>query len=138
MIEKIIGIMYKEALKAYKNGEIPVGALIIKNNKIIAKSHNNRQKKHNLLGHAEINCILKAEKRIKDWRLDECEMYVTLSPCSMCETIIKESRLKKVHFLVKQPNYNKKNSKIVQISDQNNQKEEYEKLLKSFFERLRK
>ena len=138
MIKKIIEIMYKEALKAYKNGEIPVGALIIKNNKIIAKSHNNRQKKHNLLGHAEINCILKAEKRIKDWRLDECEMYVTLSPCSMCETIIEESRLKKVHFLIKQPNYNKKNSKIVQISDQNNQKEEYEKLLKSFFERLRK
>ena len=138
MIEKIIETMYKEAIKAYKKGEIPVGALITKNNKIIAKSHNNRQKKHNLLGHAEINCILKAEKRIKDWRLDECEMYVTLSPCSMCETIIEKSRLKKVHFLVKQPNYNEKNSKIVQISDQNNQKEEYEKLLKSFFERLRK
>lgn len=138
MTEKIIETMYKEAIKAYKKGEIPVGALITKNNKIIAKSHNNRQKKHNLLGHAEINCILKAEKRIKDWRLDECEMYVTLSPCSMCETIIEESRLKKVHFLVKQPNYNEKNSKIVQISDQNNQKEEYEKLLKSFFERLRK
>ncbi|MBQ8901714.1 MAG: nucleoside deaminase [Bacilli bacterium] len=138
MTEKIIETMYKEAVKAYKKGEIPVGALITKNNKIIAKSHNNRQKKHNLLGHAEINCILKAEKRIKDWRLDECEMYVTLSPCSMCEIIIEESRLKKVHFLVKQPNYNEKNSKIVQISDQNNQKEEYEKLLKSFFERLRK
>ena len=138
MIKKIIEIMYKEALKAYKNGEIPVGALIIKNNKIIAKSHNNRQKKHNLLGHAEINCILKAEKRIKDWRLDECEMYVTLSPCSMCETIIKESRLKKVHFLVKQPNYSDKNSKITQINDQKCQKEEYEKLLKKFFERLRK
>ena len=138
MKEKIIETMYKEAIKAYKKGEIPVGALITKNNKIIAKSHNNRQKKHNLLGHAEINCILKAEKRIKDWRLDECEMYVTLSPCSMCETIIEKSRLKKVHFLVKQPNYNEKNSKIVQISDQNNQKEEYEKLLKSFFKRLRK
>ncbi len=138
MTEKIIETMYKEALKAYKKGEIPVGALIIKNNKIIAKSHNNRQKKHNLLGHAEINCILKAEKSIKDWRLDECEMYVTLSPCSMCEVIIEESRLKKVHFLVKQPNYNDKNPKIVQISDQNNQKIEYEKLLKKFFERLRK
>jgi len=116
MTEKIIETMYKEAVKAYKKGEIPVGALITKNNKIIAKSHNNRQKKHNLLGHAEINCILEAEKRIKDWRLDECEMYVTLSPCSMCEAIIEESRLKKVHFLVKQPNYNEKNSKIVQIS----------------------
>jgi len=138
MTEKIIETMYKEAVKAYKKGEIPVGALITKNNKIIAKSHNNRQKKHNLLGHAEINCILEAEKRIKDWRLEECEMYVTLSPCSMCEAIIEESRLKKVHFLVKQPNYNEKNSKIVQISDQNNQKEEYEKLLKNFFERLRK
>lgn len=138
MTEKIIETMYKEAIKAYKKGEIPVGALITKNNKIIAKSHNNRQKKHNLLGHAEINCVLKAENRIKDWRLDECEMYVTLSPCSMCKAIIEESRLKKVYFLVKQPNYNEKNSKIVQISDQNNQKEEYEKLLKSFFERLRK
>jgi len=74
-----------EAQKAFKKGEIPVGAVIVKDNKIIAKSHNNRQKKFNVYGHAEINCIIKAAKKIKDWRLDDCEMYVTLEPCDLCK-----------------------------------------------------
>lgn len=136
-MENINKFLYKEALKAYKKGEIPVGALIVKKTKIIAKSHNNRQKHHVLLGHAEINCILKAEKKLKDWRLDECEMYVTLSPCNMCEVFIKESRIKKVYFLLKQPNFDAKNSDFVQIDGFEEEKSRYEKLLKKFFEQLR-
>lgn len=127
---------YKEALKAYKRNEIPVGAVIVRNNKIIARGFNNRQKKYNLLGHAEINCILKAEKKVKDWRLDDCEMYVTLEPCEMCNVFIKESRLKNVFFLVSK-------QKSVQNSDfsQTNDcffVEKYQNLLADFFNNLRK
>lgn len=136
-MQKINKILYREALKAYKKGEIPVGAIIVKNSKIVAKSHNNRQKSHVLIGHAEINCILKAEKKLKDWRLDDCEMYITLSPCNMCEIFIKESRLKKVHFLLKQPNFDTKNSNFAQINGFEEDKLKYEKLLKKFFSQLR-
>lgn len=122
----------KEAKKAFKKDEIPVGAVIVKDSRIIAKSHNNRQKKHWIFGHAEINCILKAEKKIKDWRLDECELYVTLEPCDMCKIFIKEARIKKINYILTR---NGKN-----INDTNVREEtcgEYKRLLQAFFENLR-
>lgn len=125
---------YKEALKAKKKKEIPVGAIIVKDNKIIAKAHNIRQKKHNILGHAEIVAILKAEKKLKDWRLDNCVMFVTLEPCEMCEKIIQECRLKKVFYLVKT---NKKEHMFEQTNDCKELKQKYTKILKSFFKELR-
>lgn len=88
----------KEAVKAYKKNEIPVGAVLVKNNKIIAKSHNNRQRKMNVLGHAEINAIIKGAKKNGDWRLENFELYCSLEPCPMCACIIKESRIKKVYY----------------------------------------
>jgi len=138
-MEEYFEIAYKEALKANKKGEIPVGAIIVKNNKIIAKSHNNRQKKHNILGHAEILCILKAEKKLKDWRLDGCDMYVTLEPCKMCRTIINESRINNVYFLIKQDFQQKFNEKttFLQTNDCKNVVNIYEKVLKNFFSKLR-
>jgi len=104
-MEKYMKLAYEESIKAYKKNEVPVGAIIIKNNKIIAKAKNNRQKKHNILGHAEINCIQKAEKKLKDWRLNDCVMYVTLEPCNMCSEIIKESRIKEVVFATASPKF---------------------------------
>ncbi len=133
-MEKYIQVAYKEALKAYKKNEIPVGAVIVKNNKIIAKSHNNRQKKHTILGHAEINVILKAEKKLKDWRLDDCEMYVTLEPCEMCEKIINESRIKKVYYLL---NSERNKHIFVQINDCNDLKSAYQNILQNFFKKMR-
>ena len=131
-MEKYMKIALNEAYKAYKNNEIPVGAVIIHKNKIIAKAKNNRQKKHNVLGHAEINCIIKAEKRLKDWRLDECEMYVTLEPCEMCYQIIKESRIKKVKYLLsKNPTKNPTKNEYEKL------KEKYLKIFNNFFEKLR-
>ena len=130
---------FKEAKKAYKCGEIPVGAIIVdKNGKILAKSRNNRQNMHNVLGHAEINAIIKAEKKVKDWRLDGSTLYVTLEPCEMCEMIINESRIDNVYYLL--PKINKKNStntKISEIQGYKFLKEEYKMLLDSFFENLR-
>ena len=139
--EYYMNIAYKEALKAYKNEEVPVGAIIVKDNKIISKAHNDRQKRFNILGHAEIKSILKAEKKLKDWRLDDCEMYVTLNPCKMCKMLISESRLKKVIYLSENDKNNKnqeKNNNIMQTNVCNLLKMQYEKLLKTFFKEMRK
>ena len=136
-MNKYMEFAYKEALKAYHKDEIPVGAVIVHNNKVIAKAHNDRQKKYNVLGHAEINTILKAEKKLKDWRLDKCEMYVTLEPCKMCQMIIEESRINKIYYLISQKNDTKNNSKYIQTNDCNDIKLQYQKILNNFFKKLR-
>jgi len=128
---KYMELALKEAEKAYKNGEVPVGAVIVKNNKIVAKSRNNRQKKKNILGHAEINCIIKAEKKLKDWRLDGCTLYVTLEPCDMCSIVIKESRIEKVVFLLN------KDKKLYNDNEYDEISLKYKKLLQNFFVKLR-
>ena len=134
MRKNVVKLILKEAKKAYKKGEIPVGAAVMKNNKIISSAHNVRQKKCDVTGHAEIKSILKAAKKIGDWRLNGCELYVTLEPCDMCRKIIEESRLNKVYYL-KSANKNNKNK---MISYQHlNENEEYSKMFDSFFKKLR-
>ena len=100
MNEKYMNMAIKQAIKAFKKKEVPVGAVIVHNNKIIAKACNDRQNKHSVIGHAEIKAILKAAKKLRDWRLNECDLYVTLKPCAMCESIIKESRIKSVYYKI--------------------------------------
>ena len=97
-MEKYMNIALKEAKKAYKKGEIPVGAVIVKNNKIIAKGHNLKEKKKMSTGHAEILVINKACKKLKNWRLNDCELYVTLEPCMMCSGAIIQSRISTVIY----------------------------------------
>lgn len=88
----------KEAKKAYIKGEVPIGAVIIKNNKVIARAHNTKNSKNSVINHAEINCILKASKKLNNWRLIDCEMYVTMIPCPMCASAINQSRLSKIYY----------------------------------------
>ena len=88
----------KEAKKAYKKLEVPVGAVIVKDGKIIARAHNQKEKKTDTTKHAEILAIQKASKKLESWRLIDCEMYVTLEPCSMCAGAIINSRIKKVYI----------------------------------------
>ena len=95
----------KQAKKAYNCKEVPVGAIIVKDNKIIAKAFNKREKCQNALYHAEILAINKACKKLKSFRLDECEMYVTLEPCPMCAGAIINARLKKLYFGAPDFNY---------------------------------
>ena len=129
-------IAIKEAQKAYKKNEIPIGAVLVKKDDFFVKSHNNRQKKHYILGHAQINAILKAEKVLKDWRLDGFEMYVTLEPCKMCKMIIQEARISKVYYLIKQEGV--ENSQYIFVENYNVDKIEcYKKMLKDFFGKLR-
>ena len=88
----------KEAEKAYRKLEVPVGAVIVKDGKIIARAHNQKETKTDTTKHAEILAIQKASKKLESWRLIDCEMYVTLEPCSMCAGAIINSRIKKVYI----------------------------------------
>lgn len=138
MMEKeYMELALKEAAKAYKNKEIPVGAVIVYQSRVIARAYNKRQKTKNVLAHAEILAIQKATKKLKDWRLTGCDMYVTLKPCSMCEKIINESRISNVYFLAEKQSFKKEYSKteIKPVTDFDNfQKSEYLKQFKTFFE----
>lgn len=96
--EKYMKEALKEAQKAYDKDEVPVGAIIVKNNEIIARGHNLREKNQMSIDHAEIVAIRKASKKLKSWRLDDCDMYVTLEPCLMCAGAILQSRIKNVYY----------------------------------------
>lgn len=96
--EKFMKEALKEARKAYNKQEIPVGAVIVKNGKIIARAHNLKEINQSALAHAEILAIKKANKKLENWRLIDCEMYVTLEPCTMCIGAIISSRIKKIYI----------------------------------------
>lgn len=104
-------IAIEQAKKAYKRGDVPVGAVIVKNNKIIAKAYNKKEKQNNAIQHAEIIAIAKACKKLKTWHLEECTLYVTLEPCMMCTGAIIQSRIKTIEYAAPNPNHGFINSK---------------------------
>ena len=137
----------KEALKAKSKEEVPVGAVIVLNGKIISRAHNLRETKNNSLCHAEIIAINKACKKKQNFRLNDCELYVTLEPCTMCAGAIIQSRIKKVYIGALEPKYGAVCSKSEMFSLPSNHKVEYEtgvlkeeceKIIKDFFKELRK
>ena len=138
----------KEAEKAYQKLEIPVGAVIVKDGKIIARGYNQKEEKIDTTKHAEIIAIQKASKKLKTWRLNECEMYVTLEPCPMCAGALINSRIKKVHIGTMDEKTGAVGSKLNLLEDYTfNTKVEVEKgimqkecetILKEFFKELRK
>ena len=149
MEEKEVFMKYaiNEAKKAYKKLEVPVGAVIVKNGKIIARGYNQKETKKNPLKHAEIIAIEKASKKLESWRLNDCELYVTLEPCSMCAGAIIQARIKKVYVGTMDPKTGScgsifnlfedyKFNHIVEL-ETGICKKECEKLLKDFFKELR-
>ena len=142
--ERFMQVCIQEAKKALKHKDIPVGAVIVKDNKIIARAHNQKEKKKCSILHAEMIAIQKASKRLKNWHLDGCEIYVTLEPCPMCYAAIEQARISKVYFGA---SADKKNSNIVNVfqNSYNNRvefsaghmEEECKELLKRFFVELR-
>ncbi len=96
--KKYMKMALKEARKALKKNEVPIGAVIVRDNKVIAKAHNLREKNNLATSHAEILAIQKANKKIKSWRLDSCTLYVTIEPCPMCAGAIIQSRIKNVVY----------------------------------------
>lgn len=146
--EKYMKIALQEAKKAYDKLEVPVGCVIVKDNKIIARAHNLKESKKDTTNHAEILAIQKASKKLESWRLLDCDMYVTLEPCSMCAGAIINARIKNLYIgaldektgaagsvlnLFEDYTFNHK----VQV-ETGIKREECEEILKNFFKMLRK
>lgn len=93
-----MNIAINEAKKAAKKGDVPVGACVVCNNKIIAKAHNKKELKKNAILHAEIIAISHASKKLKSYRLNNCDLYVTFEPCLMCVGAILSARINNVYF----------------------------------------
>lgn len=132
-VDNFINIAYKEAQRAYKKREVPVGAVIVKDGKVIAKAHNLKEKRKSPLAHAEILCIEKACKKINNWRLDDCIMYVTLYPCNMCLGAIKESRINTVIYAANRENITNIDEKCIYIKD-----DRCLNIIQQFFKELRR
>ena len=98
MNEKFMNLAIKEAIKAFENDEVPVGCIIVKDNLVIAKAYNKKEKLHCASKHAEVIAVEKASKKLNNWRLDNCDVYVTLEPCPMCTGAIIQSRIPRVVF----------------------------------------
>ena len=136
-----------QAKKAYKLGEVPIGCVIVYGGRIIGRGYNRRNTDKTPLAHAEITAIKKAVKVMKDWRLEECKLYVTLEPCQMCAGAIVQARIPEVIMAAENPKAGCAGSvmDILNNPDFNHQvtvkkgvlKEECSKLLKDFFVELR-
>ncbi|MCL2629953.1 MAG: tRNA adenosine(34) deaminase TadA [Firmicutes bacterium] len=101
--EDYMQIALKLAKKASKKGEVPVGCVVVKGDKIIAKAHNRKEKTNNATRHAEIEAISKASKKLKNWWLEDCDLYVTLEPCPMCAGAMINARVSRVFFGAYEP-----------------------------------
>ena len=118
--------------------DIPVGAIIVKNSEIIGEGWNTREKDNFILGHAEINAIKMASNYLNSWNLSDCELYVTLKPCSMCLEVIKQSRIKNVYYLLEKPSNKREFSKtLVNCINIDPLRINYERKLSDFFKKLR-
>lgn len=146
MKEKFMKEALKEALKAKNKEEVPVGAVIVLNDKIIARAHNLRETKMNSLCHAEILAINKACKNLNNFRLEDCELYVTLEPCLMCAGAIVQSRIKKVIIGAKDHKYGMAGTEFNAFEIKSNHnveiefgimEEECSNVIKDFFKKLR-
>lgn len=98
-----MSLALKEAQKAAFEDEVPVGCVIVKDNKIIARAHNKREQKNLVISHAEIEAINKANKKLKSWRLLDCDIYITLEPCLMCASAIQQAHIKNIYYGAKDP-----------------------------------
>ena len=145
--EKYMKEAIRQAKKAYALGEVPIGCVIVYEGKIIGRGYNRRNTDKNTLAHAEITAINKASKKIGDWRLEGCCLYVTLEPCQMCAGAIVQSRMQKVVIAAMNPKAGCAGSvlNLLQMAQFNHQVEieqglleaECAELLSSFFKELR-
>jgi len=133
----------KQAKKAADSNEVPIGAVVVRNDMVIAKAHNRREKKQSATAHAEILAINKACAKLKSWRLDDCQLYVTLTPCPMCAGAIIASRIKQVFIGASSPeqelieNIFKNNKQNHTVNATHLNDTDCENLLKNFFKNKR-
>ncbi len=145
--EKYMREALKEAKKAWEKNEVPIGAVVVMDDKIVGRGHNLRISSKSALAHAELMAIQKANRKTGDWRLDNAEIYVTLEPCPMCAGAILQSRIKKVYYGAKDPKAGSVDSLIslYEVKGYNHHpevvsgvlEEECSAVLKEFFKQLR-
>ena len=141
MEEKYINELINLSKKALKKSEVPIAALIIdENGKIISKAYNTRNIKQQTINHAEIVAITKANKKLKSWRLNKCTLYVTIEPCDMCKSVIKESRIQNVYYLLPRlPEKNQYNKTIFnKLKDMSEKEDKYQEIINKFWKNKRK
>ena len=145
--KKFMNLAFKEAKKAFKKREVPIGAVVIKNDEVIGRGYNLKEEKQDPTAHAEIIAIKEASQRIGSWRLEDCEIFVTLEPCPMCVGAMLQARIKRLVFGA----YDSKGGAVgslYDLSDDNRfnhtikvksgfMEEKSSKMLKSFFKSLR-
>lgn len=146
--EKYMKEAIRQAHKAWKLDEVPIGCVIVKDGKIIARGYNRRNTDKNTLAHAELQAIRKASRVLNDWRLEECTMYITLEPCQMCAGAIVQARIPKVVIGSRNPKAGCAGSilNLLQVPEFNHQVELIEGVLEAecsfmlsdFFKELRK
>ena len=141
MEEKYINELINLSKKALKKSEVPIAALIIdENGKIISKAYNTRNIKQQTINHAEILAITKANKKLKSWRLNKCTLYVTIEPCDMCKSVIKESRIQNLYYLLPiLPEKNQYNKTIFnKLKDMSEKEDKYQEIINKFWKNKRK
>ncbi len=147
MKEKYMKMAIVQAKKAERLDEVPIGCVIVHDGMVVGRGYNRRNIDRNTLSHAELNAIKKASRKLGDWRLDDCEMYVTTEPCQMCAGAIVQARIKKVYIGCMNPKAGCAGSilNLLQVDKFNHQveiesgilKDECSSLLTSFFRKLR-
>ena len=147
MENRYMQVALEEAKKAYLKKEVPIGAIVVLNGEIIGRGHNLKENLQDATAHAEIIAIKEAQKHLKSWRLEDCELYVTLEPCVMCAGAIVQARVKNLYIGARDPKGGAAGSVINIFQDPWNHQvnltfgimeEESSKLLKDFFQQLRK
>lgn len=144
---KYMDLAIEEAKKAFLEGEVPVGCVIVRNNEILATAYNKKEHDHCVISHAEILAVEKASSKINNWRLDGCDVYITLEPCPMCASALKQARVD--HIFCGLSNSDSNNFEIISKildKDKNNSivpivndlaVEKVSPIMKSFFENRR-
>ena len=141
-----MSLALKEAHKAFKIGETPIGAVLVYEGKVIAKAHNKREKKQDVSCHAEILAIKRACKKLKSWRLEGCSIYVTLEPCIMCAGAMIQSRIQNCYYGATNKRFGSHTGDINLFSGNYNHKvnvvggileEECSNLISNFFKEVR-
>ena len=143
MDEKYMNIALEEAYKSYEKGDVPVGAVVVYKNEIIARAHNCKEQNKNAVEHAEILAISQACQKLNTWHLEECTIYVTLEPCLMCAGALIQSRIGKLVFATENEKFGYVGSISNVLNNKSNNhhpiiingicKEKSQKLLKEFF-----
>lgn len=140
-----MALAIKEARKAFNKDEVPVGAVLVYQDEVIAKAHNQRELKQSTLSHAEIEVINQANKHFNSWKLEDCTLYVTLEPCMMCLGAIQQARIKKIVYATEDTKYGytkyinlNRNLNFYPEVESGIQRDEAQKLIKEYFKQKRK